>query len=89
MPKHWVLDMIVNFTTTKSRSNTQRDTDIIGAHTESFKIYDFQSFKQKALVWAEITMRSCFTKTRQRHSGFGESLVEDFEMACPEAQDEL
>lgn len=38
---------------------------------------------------AEITMRSCFTKTRQRHSGFGESLVEDFEMACPEAQDEL
>ena len=60
MPKHWVLDMIANFTTTKSRSNTQRDTDIIGAHTESFKIYDFQSFKQKALVWADSEKIVCF-----------------------------
>ncbi|MFK7948906.1 MAG: hypothetical protein AB8G11_15035 [Saprospiraceae bacterium] len=38
---------------------------------------------------AEISMRSCYTKTKQRHSGFGETLIEDFEMACPEAQEEL
>ncbi len=38
---------------------------------------------------AAIEMRSCYSKTKQRHSAFGESLIEGFEMACPEAQNEL
>lgn len=38
---------------------------------------------------AEIRMRSCYIKTKQRHTGFGDVLIEDFEMACPEAQEEL
>lgn len=37
----------------------------------------------------EIKMRSCYAKTKQRHGGFGESILEDFAMACPDAQEEL
>lgn len=42
------ISMIANFTTaTKTR-------------TEKFKIYDFESFKQKALVWADVEKVVCF-----------------------------
>lgn len=40
--------MVTNFTT------------INKIHTESFKIYDFQSFKQKALAWADLENIVCF-----------------------------
>lgn len=40
--------MISNFTTTKP------------VHTESFKIYDFLSFKQQALAWADSEKVVCF-----------------------------
>jgi hypothetical protein len=38
---------------------------------------------------AEITTRSCYGKAKERNSSFGESLLEDFEFACPDAQEEL
>jgi hypothetical protein len=38
---------------------------------------------------AEIQMRSCYTKTKQRHSSFGDPLLENFGTVCPEAQSEL
>lgn len=38
---------------------------------------------------AEINMRSCYTKAKEKNSSFGKSLLEDFEFACPDAQEEL
>jgi hypothetical protein len=38
---------------------------------------------------AEISMRSCFTKSKQKHEAYGESLLNAFATACPDAQNEL
>ena len=38
---------------------------------------------------AEIRLRSCYTKAKQRHKGFGDDLFTDFAVACPDAQEEL
>jgi|GEM_PF-1873627 hypothetical protein len=38
---------------------------------------------------AEINMRSCYIKSKEKNSSFGKSLLEDFEFACPDAQEEL
>ncbi|MFT5834867.1 MAG: hypothetical protein ACI97N_002510 [Cognaticolwellia sp.] len=38
---------------------------------------------------AEIRMRSCYIKAKQRHSRFGKDILENFEFACPDAQEEL
>lgn len=38
---------------------------------------------------AEIRLRSCYTKAKQKHKGFGEVLFTDFSEACPDAQEEL
>ncbi|MFK7949415.1 MAG: anthranilate synthase component I family protein [Saprospiraceae bacterium] len=51
--------MIANFTT--SKFPRLRDADKNSTiHTESFKIYDFQSFKSKALAWADSEKIVCF-----------------------------
>lgn len=45
--------------------------------------------ENRQITKARIVMRSCYTKTKQRHTAFGEDLIEGFQMACPEAQEEL
>lgn len=71
-------------------------TELCGCFDEVLKIrasvaqdpnleYELSSKLKKA----EIQMRSCYTKTKQRHSGLGDSLLENFEAVCPDAKSEL
>lgn len=63
--------------------------DILDLRSKIAEDPDLEFELSSKIKKAEIQLRSCYTKTKQRHSAFGESLVEDFEMACPEAQNEL
>ena len=64
-------------------------TEVLELNKKIAENADLEYELKSQIKKAEIKKSSCYTKTKQRHSGFGEELDEEFALSCPDAQDEL